>query len=95
MEKIKTGCPKCEAEEKQIKRGKNPSGTQKFFCKDCGTWYTPEPKKREYSEEERKQAIKMFYSGVSGRGVGKYFGFNKANVYNWIKETQKKRDTCS
>jgi len=31
-------------------------------------------------------AIKVFYAGTSGRGVGKVFGFSKANVYNWIKK---------
>ncbi len=28
----------------------------------------------------------MYYSGVSGRGVGKALGMNKPNVYNWIKK---------
>ncbi len=41
---------------------------------------------REYSEEIKEQAIKTYYSGTSGRGVGKIFGFSKANVYNWIKK---------
>jgi hypothetical protein len=31
----------------------------------------------------------MFYSGVSGRGVGKILKMSKANVYNWIKKTAK------
>ena len=26
-----------------------------------------------------------YYAGASGRGVGKVFGFSKANVYNWIR----------
>ncbi len=30
-------------------------------------------------------AMKMYYSDVSGRDVGKISGMNKANVYNWIK----------
>ena len=30
--------------------------------------------------------MKMYYSGVSGQGVGKILGMNKANVYNWIKK---------
>lgn len=29
--------------------------------------------------------MKMYYSGVSGRGVGKILGMNKADVYNWMK----------
>ena len=88
MENKKHKCPKCGAEEKQIKRGVNRSKTQRYGCMICGTRYTPEPKKHTYTEEERQEAIKMYYSGVSGRGVAKFFGFNKANVYNWIKKNE-------
>jgi transposase-like protein len=28
----------------------------------------------------------MYYSGVSGNGVGKILKMNKANVFNWIKK---------
>jgi hypothetical protein len=31
-------------------------------------------------------ALKTYYMGVSGRGVGKIFGMSKANVCNWIKK---------
>ena len=47
-------------------------------------------KHREYPEEIRQQAIKTYYAGASGRGVGKVFGFSKANVYNWIKKNGSK-----
>jgi IS1 family transposase len=30
--------------------------------------------------------MKIYYSGVSGRGVGKIMKMSKANVYNWIKK---------
>jgi len=66
--------------------GKNRSGTQRCFCNGCKKYYTLEPKVREIPEEIRQQAIKTYYAGVSGRGVGKVFGFSKANVYNWIKK---------
>ena len=81
-------CPKCKKAENQINKGLNQSGTQRSRCKECGIYYTVEPKKREYSEETKQLAIKMFYSGVSGRGVGKVLGMSKANVYNWIKKTK-------
>ena len=58
------------------------------MCKECGVNYTIEPKRNEYPEETRKLAMKLYYTGVSGRGVGKYFGMSKANVYNWIKKTK-------
>jgi len=79
-------CPKCGKAENQISKGKNRSGTRRCKCKECNIEYTLDPKKREYSEETQKLALKMYYSGVSGRGVGKIFGMSKANVYNWIKK---------
>jgi len=80
-------CPKCKRVENQVYYGHNRSGTQKCKCKECKIIYTLEPKTRAYSEEVRCNVIKTYYSGVSGRGVGKIFGMSKANVYNWIKKT--------
>ena len=88
-------CPNCGTEKNQIKKGLNLSKTQRYKCKECGKVYTLEPKKHTYSEEEREAAIKMYFLGVSGRGVGKYFGFNKANVYNWIKKNKLPVDNSS
>ena len=84
-------CPKCKSNEEQANYGYNRSGTQRSKCKKCNHIYTMEGKERAYSEEMRERAIKTYYSGVSGRGVGKIFGMSKANVYNWIKKS-KKRD---
>ena len=80
-------CPKCDKAENQVNVGVNRSGAQRCFCKDCKKYYTHNPKSNAYSEETKDQAIKTYYSGVSGRGVGKIFGMSKANVYNWIKKT--------
>lgn len=79
-------CPNCKEQENRVKIGYNRSGTQRCRCKKCGTRYTLNPKKHEYPDETKELAIKMYYSGVSGRGVGKVLGMNKANVYNWIKK---------
>jgi len=84
-------CPKCGQVEKQINKGKNRSGTQRCMCKECGIYYTPEAKKIAYPEEKRTEALKIFYSGVSGRGVGSILGMSKANVYNWIKKRSEYR----
>ena len=83
-------CPKCGSKEEQAKYGYNRSGTQRCKCKNCKQIYTMQPKTRAYSEEMRETAIKAYYSGVSGRGVGKIFGMSKANVYNWIKKSKKR-----
>jgi transposase-like protein len=81
-------CPQCGKVENQVMTGKNRSGTQRCFCNECKKYYTLDPKTREIPEGVREQAIKTYYAGVSGRGVGKIFGFSKANVYNWIKKNE-------
>lgn len=86
-------CPNCGRTEKHVNAGKNRSGTQRCFCNECKKYYTIDPKTREYTEEIRQQAIKTFYAGASGLGVGKVFGFSKANVYNWIKKTAQNHDS--
>jgi len=60
--------------------------SQRCKCKECGIYYTVEPKRHAYPEETRELAIKMYYGGVSGRGVGKILKMNKSNVMNWIKK---------
>ena len=85
-------CPKCGRIENQIKAGYNGSGSQRCKCKECGIYYTVDPKQHAYPEETRKLAIKMYYGGVSGRGVGKILGMNKSNVMNWIKKERQNGD---
>jgi len=86
-------CPLCGRVANQVRKGYNRSGTQRCKCKECGVSYTIDPKKREYPEETRQLAMKIYYSGVSGRGVGKVLGMNKANVYNWIKKSKTHTDS--
>lgn len=81
-------CPKCGSIEGQASFGHNRSGTQRCKCTKCNCYYTENPKTREYSEEIKQMALKIYYSGVSGRGVGKVLGMSKANIYNWIKKTE-------
>ncbi len=69
-----------------MKNGKNRSGTQQILCRHCKKTYTIEPKRNAYDEETRALALKIYYAGASGRGVGKVLGMSKANVYNWIKK---------
>lgn len=75
-------CSNCKKRENQVKIGYNKSGTQCCRCKEYDIRYTLNSKKHEYLDETKELAMKMYYLGVSGRGVGKVLGKNKANVYN-------------
>jgi len=82
-------CPVCGRIENQIYQGYNRSGSQRCVCKECGKKYTINPNPHAYSEEVRQNAMKIYYSGVSGRGVGNILGMNKSNVMRWIKKNGK------
>lgn len=80
-------CPICGAKDNIVGYGFNRSGTQRCRCNVCKKIFTDNPKRHAYPDEIKKQAIKIYYSGVSGRGVGKIFGMGKENVVRWIKKT--------
>jgi transposase-like protein len=81
-------CPRCGSTDKQVKAGFQSDGSQRCLCKECNYKYDLSPKGKGYSDEVKTEAIKAYYSGLSGRGVGKLMGFSKANVYNWLKKTE-------
>lgn len=81
---------KCGKTANQVKIRYNMSEKQRCKCKECCIYYTIKPKKCEHPEETRKLAS-MYYSRVSGRGVGNVLGMNKSNVYHWIKKRWNER----
>jgi len=85
-------CPKCGSTKNQSNAGFNRSGTQRCFCSGCKYKYTLNGKTRELPEEVKKKALRIYYSGVSARGVAKIMGFGKSNVLNWIKKNESSVD---
>ena len=82
-------CPKCGATTNQFLSGKTKAGSQRVLCWGCRKRYTPNPKPHIYPEVIRQIAIKEYYIGLSGRGVGKIHRISKANVFRWIKDAKK------
>ena len=82
-------CKACNDEINQIKAGKTKAGTKKYKCKICGKYYTPESKKRRSSEESKKQAIKLYLEGNSGRAVGRILEIGKNMCLYWIRKYAK------
>ena len=90
MKSREKSCPNCGSEKGQHKKGFTVSGSQRMFCNICKCKYTPNPKSRAYSEDVRKQALRLLALGNTGRGVGKALNMSKANAYRWAKEEVKK-----
>lgn len=78
-------CPYCGSKKRQIKAGKNRSGTQRYQCKACERHYTPEAKQQGYPEEVRRQAVQMYVDGANLRRIARHLGVNHQSVANWVK----------
>lgn len=94
MEKKEVECPKCGAGKRQQKKGYTSAGSQRMYCSNCGCKYTPKPKSRAYSEDVRKQALRLLALGNTGRGIGKVLNMNRSNAYRWAREEAKKTKEC-
>ena len=63
---------------KKEKPAQPPRLSKRIMCRHCKKTYTLEPKRNAYSEETRALALKIYYSGASGRGVGKVLSMSKS-----------------
>lgn len=78
-------CPYCHATTKQVKNGKNDSGSQRYQCGVCQRRYTPEPKENGYPAALRQQAVKLSADGVSFRRIARHLGVDHVTVMLWVK----------
>lgn len=78
-------CPNCHSQERQVKNGKQASGSQRWKCQPCGRKYTPEPKEQGYPDSVRQQAVKMSVDGLNYRRIARFLGVDHKTVMNWVK----------
>jgi len=78
-------CPHCQATEGQIKNGLNPSGTQRWWCRNCRRAYTPQPKPLGYDDATRLAAVKLAVDGMNFRRIARILGVNHQSVANWVR----------
>ena len=77
-------CPYCQATEKQVKAGKNASGSQRWQCQVCHRRYTPNPTEQGYPDTLRQQAVKWYLDGMNLRRIGRHLGIDHKTVSAWV-----------
>ena len=77
-------CPHCQSTERQVKVGRNPSGSQRYLCRGCGRKYTPEPTRQGYDAATRHKAIELYVDGMNFRRIGRTLGVAHRTVINWV-----------
>ena len=78
-------CPSCDAQDRQVKNGTNPSGRGRIKCQHCGRKYTPEPKEHGYPDTLRQQAVRLYVDGLSYRRIARVLGVDHKSVMHWVK----------
>ena len=83
---VKTAtCPHCDS-ERLVKDGTTSSGSQRYLCKDCGKSRVLNPKRTNYSEEEKERILAAYREGTSLRGLERIFGVARQTVSAWLKK---------
>jgi transposase-like protein len=77
-------CPRCHAEERQVKSGLTDAGSQRYKCQACSHRYTPEPKPRGYSDAVRLKAVRMYVDGGNLRRIARHLEVSHQSVANWV-----------
>ena len=50
----------------------------------CNRKYTPEPKRKGYPEDVRRQALQMYVDGMNLRRIGRHLGIHHRTVSLWV-----------
>ena len=82
---MKPTCPYCEQNDRSVKAGFNPGGSQRYRCQTCRRYFTPQPDPQGYDPALHEQALKLYLEGTSFRATGRLLNINHQTVANWIK----------
>ena len=77
-------CPHCQRADRQLKVGRNTSGSQRYLCVFCQRKYTPQPKPQGYDAAIRHQAIQLYVDGMNLRRIARHLGVVHQTVANWV-----------
>jgi transposase-like protein len=77
-------CPYCHATDRQVRAGKNDSGSQRLKCQHCQHRYTPESKEHGYPEAVHHQAVQYAVDGLNYRRIARPLGVDHKSVINWV-----------
>ena len=78
-------CIYCKCKKCVIKKGKTKAGSQRYICKNCGKTFILKSNGRNYDEEFKKEAIRLYFEGNSSRAVGRILKIGKETCLRWIK----------
>jgi transposase-like protein len=76
--------PSCQSTTRQVKHGRNPSGSQRYLCQPCQRTYTPAPTAYGYDAATRRQTLRLYADGMNLRCIARQLGVVHQTVANWV-----------
>ena len=78
-------CPECQSDH--IRKNGHRGEKQNHICVDCGRQFIENPQtERGYSDEVRKNCLKMYVNGMGFRGIERVTSVHHTTVINWVKQ---------
>src|SRR3954465_7795501 len=77
-------CPQCQQTTEVIKSGKNRSGSQRFRCRACQLYFTPQPGMRKPDQARKAEVLALAKQGISYRRIARQLGVHHQTVSAWI-----------
>ena len=68
-----------------VKNGHNRSGSQQYWCKDCGKRGVLHPR-RGYTEKQKEQILAAYYERPSMRAIERIFGVSRHTLAAWLEK---------
>jgi len=81
-------CPKCNAWKNQVKNGRNPSGSRRKKCMECGRVYTVERKSNRYAGCYILASLWLAHAS-SYRQIAELLDVTPQTVINWVRKNEK------
>ena len=78
-------CAHCDAHG-LVKAGRNSSGSQRFQCKVCRRYCTPQPNPQGYTTAKHDQALALYLEGNGLRRIARILQTHHQTIANWVNE---------
>jgi transposase-like protein len=59
-------------------------GSQRYKCRACARVYTPDPLPLGYSDDIKREAVRLYLDGMNFRRIGRILSVNHQSVINWV-----------
>ena len=78
-------CPECHSTH--IRKNGKRRGKQNHICVNCNRQFVESPQKNKgYSDEVKKNCLKMYLNGMGFRGIERVTGVHHTTVITWVKQ---------